>query len=104
MLVLKSLLKEKAKGITQFFFDVDGVMTPQGRITIYDVSPTAGFPCFERRDGTRNVRLVPCDEYGVPLKNVLEYYTGNDEELIMEGYQFDPRDGKVIEYLVEHFY
>jgi len=99
---LEDLIRQKASQIQQFWFDVDGVMTPQGRITIYDVSTLAGFPCLERRDGIQTIRLVPCDENGVPIKNVVEYYSGKEDEPIMEGYQFDPRDGKVIEYLVEN--
>lgn len=97
---LESLIRQKAAGIKEFFFDVDGVMTPQGAITIYDVQGSTVPNSFERKDGIVSTRLVPCDEYGTPLLNVVEYIAGYGDGLIMEGYRFDPRDGKVVEYLV----
>ncbi len=102
MVVLERLLEEKAKGIQKFFFDVDGVMTPQGAVTIYDVRAGSYLNSFERKDGIVSTRLVPCDEHGIPQQNVVEYIAGYVGEHIMEGYRFDPRDGKVVEYLVEH--
>lgn len=101
-MTLETLLKEKAPHIKEFWFDVDGVMTPQGAVTIYDVFHLDTLVGFERKDGIVGARLVPCDEYGVPLVNVVEYIAGYVGEPIMEGYRFDPRDGKVVEYLVEH--
>lgn len=102
MIALKSLLEQKADRIQKFFFDVDGVMTPQGAVTIYDVREGSDLSAFERKDGITSIRLVPCDEYGTPFRNVVEYVAGYEGEPIMEGYRFDPRDGKVVEYLVEH--
>jgi YrbI family 3-deoxy-D-manno-octulosonate 8-phosphate phosphatase len=101
---LKQLLEQKAGVLREFWFDVDGVMTPQGAITIYDVREGADFRYFERKDGIISTRLVPCDEYGVPIMDVIEYIAGYEGEPIMEGYRFDPRDGKVVEYLVENHF
>lgn len=97
---LENLLVQKSANLAEFWFDVDGVMTPQGAVTIYDVSPSATLMGFERTDGIHSIKLVPCDEYGVPLSNTVEYVAGYAGEPIMEGYRFDPRDGKVVEYLV----
>ncbi len=101
-MTLETLLKAKAPHIKEFWFDVDGVMTPQGAVTIYDVHNLDALVGFERKDGIVGTRLVPCDKYGVPLQHIVEYLAGYEGESIMEGYRFDPRDGKVVEYLVEH--
>jgi 3-deoxy-D-manno-octulosonate 8-phosphate phosphatase (KDO 8-P phosphatase) len=101
---LESLIQRSASEIKEFWFDVDGVMTPQGQVTIYDVVSDIPGRCFERKDGIDSIRLVPCDENGKPLENVVEYIAGTTGEPIMEGYRFDPRDGKVIEYAVANKY
>lgn len=102
MTTLEKLLHERAHSIREFWFDVDGVMTPQGAVTIYDVHNLDTLLGFDRTDGINSIRLVPCDEYGIPVSNRVEYLAGNTGEAIMEGYRFDPRDGKVVEYLVEN--
>lgn len=102
MNAIEQLLTDKANGIRELWFDVDGVMTPQGVVTIYDVRSPAALTGFERKDGITSVRLVPCDEHGNPVENVVEYIAGYTGEPVMEGYRFDPRDGKVVEYLVQH--
>lgn len=104
MKVLKQCIRDKANQLREFWFDVDGVMTPQGAVTIYDVRNEKGLVGFERNDGVNSIRLVPCDENGTPLINVVEYVAGIIGESIMEGYRFDPRDGKVVEYLVQYGY
>lgn len=104
MNTLEVLLREKAPHLKEFWFDVDGVMTPQGAVTIYDVRNSSELCGFERKDGIESVRLVPCDEYGEPVVNTVEYIAGYIGEPIMEGYRFDPRDGKVVEYLIENGY
>ncbi len=100
--MLEQLIKELASSITTFVFDVDGVMTTQGPVTIYDVSKDIQAPHLVLEDGIRSMRWVPCDENGVPLSNIVEYLAGNEGEPIMEGYRFDTRDGKVVEYLVQY--
>lgn len=102
MASIKDLFEEYAVPIRQFWFDVDGVMTPKGAITIYDVhteNPHAG---FVRNDGINSTRLVPCNEEGQPLENTVEYIAGYVGEPIFEGYRFDTRDGQVIQYLVRN--
>ena len=93
-------LELRARNLKELWFDVDGVMTPQGSLVIYDLSSESGI-VFERYDGVRSVRLVPCDEHGKPLQNVVEYLAGRAEEPIFEGYRYDTRDGKVIEIAVK---
>ncbi len=102
MTKLEAFMQEKAPTIKEFWFDVDGVMTPQGAITIYDVRDGGALIGFERKDGITSTRLVPCDEHGTPRANIVECIAGYGDEPIMEGYRFDPRDGKVVEYLVEN--
>jgi 3-deoxy-D-manno-octulosonate 8-phosphate phosphatase (KDO 8-P phosphatase) len=102
MTELEKIIQDKAPNLKEFWFDVDGVMTPQGVVTIYDVHDQDSLVGFERADGIVSTRLVPCDEQGVPLLNVIEYLAGYAGEPIMEGYRFDPRDGKVVEYLVQN--
>lgn len=86
--------------IQEIWLDVDGVMTRQQDLTIYDIG-NPSHPAFERRDGIQSLRLVPCDEYGHPLENVVEYFAGTIGEPIMEGYRFDTRDGRMIETAVK---
>lgn len=96
---IHELLARYASGIEEIWLDVDGVMTRQGDLAIYDVCAD-GHTAFERRDGIQSVRLVPCDEHGQPLNHVVEYYAGSVGEPIMEGYRFDTRDGRMIETAV----
>src|SRR3989344_4668648 len=93
------ILARYASGIEEIWLDVDGVMTRQGGLAIYDVSDE--HTLFERRDGIQSIRLVPCDECGQPTPNVVEYVAGLTSEPIMEGYCFDTRDGHVIETAVK---
>lgn len=97
---LEALIEAKAPSLKEFWFDVDGVMTPQGPVTIFDVVQPDRTVHFERSDGIVGIKLVPCDEHGCPIPHTVEYIAGNIGESIMEGYRFDTRDGKVIEYLV----
>ncbi len=102
MSTLEELLKEKAHGLREFWFDVDGVMTPQGGVTIYEVHDQNILRHFHRSEGIDSVRLVPCDEQGNVISHAIEYLAGYAGEPVMEGYRFDTRDGKVIEYLVDN--
>lgn len=102
MYTIKEMLEIHADSIQEFWFDVDGVMTPKGAITIYDVRKESTLVGFERNDGIDSIRLVPCNEEGQPLKNIVEYIAGNVGEPIFEGYRFDTRDGQVIQYLVQN--
>lgn len=84
-----------APAIKEAWLDVDGVMTRQQDLVIYDVR--AEHPAFERKDGLACIRLVPCDEQGRPYVNIVEYVAGIVGEPIMEGYRFDTRDGRMVE-------
>ena len=97
---LSKLMAEKLGTRLEFWTDVDGVLTPQGKVTIYDVF-RKNIPGFVKNDGVNSITLVPCDLHGVPIANTIEYLAGFEGESIMEGYRFDPRDGKVVEYLVK---
>ena len=97
---LHDLLARYAPGIEEVWLDVDGVMTRQGDLAIYDVT-REGHVAFERRDGIQSTRLVPCDLLGQPVPHVVEYYAGAVGEPILEGYRFDTRDGRVIESAVK---
>lgn len=98
---IHDLLSRYAAGIEEIWLDVDGVMTRQGDLAIYDLVGES-HPAFERRDGTQSIRLVPCDEHGRPVEHVVEYIAGVVGEPIFEGYRFDTRDGRVIETAVKH--
>lgn len=102
MSTLEQLMLQYAAPLKEFWFDVDGVMTAQQGLVIYDVNGQSELRGFVRNDGITSITLVPCDHHGVPLSNVVEYVAGYEDEPIMEGYRFDPRDGKVVEYLVQH--
>lgn len=107
---LVEVISAQASAIKEFWFDVDGVMTPQGAITIFDVCDDHGrLSHFVRRqEGLASVTLVPCDDAGRPIANVVESlagYVADDGTVpVWEGYRFDPRDGKVVEYLVQAGY
>jgi 3-deoxy-D-manno-octulosonate 8-phosphate phosphatase (KDO 8-P phosphatase) len=103
-MTLKDQIEKLAPSIREFWFDVDGVMTHKGGVTIYDVHSDDAVGCFERVNGLRSIRLVTCDDNGVPIPNTIEYIAGLEGEPIMEGYRFDTRDGKVVEYLIENGY
>jgi 3-deoxy-D-manno-octulosonate 8-phosphate phosphatase (KDO 8-P phosphatase) len=98
---IEPVIRERAYHIRQVWTDVDGVLTPQGTLAIYDVLYSGSHVAFESRDGLCVTRLVPCDEYGRPLSNSIEYFAGYPGAQIMEGYRFDTRDGMVVKYLVE---
>jgi 3-deoxy-D-manno-octulosonate 8-phosphate phosphatase (KDO 8-P phosphatase) len=100
MQTLEAIMYERAGALKEFWFDVDGVMTAQAALTIYDIKRDSDLVGFVRSDGITSITLVPCDEHGTPIENVVEYIAGVEGEPIMEGYRFDPRDGKVVEYLV----
>ncbi len=99
---IEQVMQQYAAHLKEFWFDVDGVMTAQAALTIYDVQRDGNLVGFTRSDGIVSITLVPSDEHGVPIANVVEYFAGYEGEPIMEGYRFDPRDGKVVEYLVQH--
>ena len=102
MYTIKEILEIHADSIQEFWFDVDGVMTPKGAITIYDACTENLHAGFELKDGINSIRLVPCNEEGKPLENIVEYIAGYTGEPIFEGYRFDTRDGQVIQYLVKN--
>jgi 3-deoxy-D-manno-octulosonate 8-phosphate phosphatase (KDO 8-P phosphatase) len=101
MNVLRNLIEQRASEIKELWFDVDGVMTPQGGLAIYDISTDRLPNIFKLQDGIISTCFVPCDEHGVPLENTVTYLSGFEGEKIMEGYRFDPRDGKAVELLIE---
>ena len=96
---LDKLMRQYADQIREVWSDVDGVMTPQASLKIYDVMPEVDLSRFKRVDGDVVTYLLPCDENGVAELNAVEYLAGSEGELVLEGYRFDTRDGKATEYL-----
>ena len=96
----RMFFRNLAREVKEVWLDVDGVMTRQGDLAIYDVG-TPDHPAFERKDGVQSFRFVTCDEHGMPEKEVVEYLAGFVGEPIMEGYRFDTRDGRMIERAVK---
>ncbi len=100
---LKDTVEEKASEIKEFWFDVDGVMTQQGDLIIYEMATSNNQTgCLKRKDGVDFTFLVPCDHNGRPNSTKVEYIAGDKDNRIFEGYRFDTRDGKVVEILVEN--
>jgi 3-deoxy-D-manno-octulosonate 8-phosphate phosphatase (KDO 8-P phosphatase) len=99
---LKGLIEEKASNIKEFWFDVDGVMTIPGPVAIYELMDDGGnFAGYKRVGGLMDSILVPLKIDGQSIPNKIETFATGDH-VIAEGYRFDTRDGKVIEYLVEN--
>jgi 3-deoxy-D-manno-octulosonate 8-phosphate phosphatase (KDO 8-P phosphatase) len=100
---IEALMKEFAPRMQEVWSDVDGVMTPQASLQIFDVTSGTEPATFERVDGDVVTYLLPCDENGVAEPNTVEYLAGVEGELMFEGYRFDTRDGKVTEYLTHDY-
>lgn len=99
-MTLTALVESKASLLKEFWFDVDGVMTPQGRVMIYEMLDQNGrVVAYERHEGFLKTPLIPMGLDGQPILNRVEYLAAKQGQLIAEGYGFDPRDGKVVEYL-----
>ena len=99
-MTIDEIMRCHASTIEEFWFDVDGVMTAQSSLVIYDINPNSELVGFVRKDGVVSTTLLPCSDTGEPLQNhVVEYIAGFEGEPIMEGYRFDTRDGKAVEYL-----
>lgn len=95
----ESELRGKIARIKEIWLDVDGVMTRQQDLAIYDISTPARV-MFKRRDGVECVMLTPCDQHGVPVQDSVEYLAAIVGEPVFEGYRFDTRDGRMIETAV----
>lgn len=101
---INELMQRYAPQLKEVWSDVDGVMTPQASLEIYDLVPGSDLSAFKRVDGDRVMYMVPCDEYGIPVRNAVDYFAGSEESLVLEGYRFDTRDGKMVEYLTHCHY
>jgi 3-deoxy-D-manno-octulosonate 8-phosphate phosphatase KdsC-like HAD superfamily phosphatase len=100
---LHELLLERASNIKEVWLDVDGVMTHQKPVVIFELLGAGGGVIgFERHDGFLRTPLVPLDALGNPVVNRVELFSAKVGRPIAEGYGFDTRDGKVVEYLREN--
>ncbi|MFT5179656.1 MAG: 3-deoxy-D-manno-octulosonate 8-phosphate phosphatase (KDO 8-P phosphatase) [Candidatus Paceibacteria bacterium] len=99
---LKELIDKKAENLKEFWFDVDGVMTKSGPIAMYEtVNSEGGVVGFRKDEGFLNTILVPLGENGESVPYKIEQFATYDN-IVAEGYMFDTRDGKCIEYLVQN--
>lgn len=102
---LSEVLKEKGIYTREVWLDVDGVMTRQEPVVIYELLNGNGEPiAYERHQGLTRTGLVPLDANGNPTLNRVEFFAARRGSVIAEGYGFDTRDGKVVEYLVQAGY
>lgn len=97
----EEIIARHAPQIQEIWLDVDGVMTRQQDLVIYDVGVNPLHPAFRQDDGVQSILLVPCDQNGKPIENTVEYIAGIIGEPIMEGYRFDTRDGRMIEVAIK---